>query len=61
MTSLPAMIITQLIVAGVVMTLGILFAEDKKETKWWRALGVALFMIACLSVYQIYFIMYLFN
>lgn len=60
MTSLPIMIITQLIIAGIVMTLGVLIAESKDEPKWWRIIGGVIFLLACLSTYQIYFIMYIF-
>ena len=59
-TSLTAIIITQLIMAGVVMFLGIRLIEDKQQSKYWRAIGGLLALIACLSVYQIWFIIYVF-
>ena len=60
MTSLTAIIITQLIMAGVVMFLGMKLLEDNKQSKYWRGIGGLLALISCLSVYQIWFIIYVF-
>lgn len=60
LTSLTAIVITQLIMAGVVMFLGMRLIEDKQQSKYWRVIGGLLALIACLSVYQIWFIIYVF-